>query len=117
MLASWIAFFVGSILNDYVLAKMKIWTKGKHLWTRTIGSTLFGEGADSILFFTIAFFGTIPNALLGSIILSAWFLKVLIEVVMTPVTYVVIAKLKKAEGEDYYDYKTDFNPLKVRDRD
>lgn len=115
LIASWIAFFVGSILNDYVLAKMKVWTKGKYLWTRTIGSTIVGEGADTILFFTLSFYGTISNTLLISTIFSAWFLKVLIETVMTPVTYKVVAKLKKVENEDYYDYNTNFNPLKMKD--
>jgi hypothetical protein len=115
LMASWIAFFFGSIINDYVMAKMKIWTKGRHLWIRTIGSTLVGEGADSVLFFGIAFYATVPNSLLFSLIFSAWFLKVLIEIVMTPVTYKVIAKLKKLENEDYYDYNTDFNPLKIRE--
>lgn len=115
LVASWIAFFFGSIVNDYVLAKMKIWTKGNYLWARTIGSTIVGEGVDSILFFTISFYATISNSLLLSLILSAWFLKVVIEIVMTPVTYRVIAKLKKAENEDYYDYNTNFNPLKIKE--
>ncbi len=114
LVASWIAFFFGSIVNDYVLAKMKIWTKGKHLWTRTIGSTIFGEGVDTILFFTLSFYAIIPNNLLVNTIFSAWFLKVVIEVVMTPITYKVVAKLKKAENEDYYDYNTNFNPLIIK---
>jgi len=115
LVASWIAFFFGSIVNDFVLAKMKIWAKGKHLWTRTIGSTIFGEGVDTILFFTLAFYAIIPNNLLVSVIFSAFFLKVAIEVVMTPITYKVIAKLKKVEGEDYYDYNTNFNPMKIKE--
>jgi hypothetical protein len=115
LFASWIAFFFGSIVNDYIMAKMKIWTKGKHLWTRTIGSTFVGEGVDSVLFFGIAFYATVPNSLLVNLIFSACFLKVLIEVVMTPVTYKVIAKLKNLENEDYYDYGTDFNPLKIKE--
>lgn len=114
MLASWIAFFFGSIVNDYVLAKMKIWTKGKYLWTRTIGSTIFGEGVDTLLFFTIAFYAIFPTNVLIHVILSAWFLKVAIEVIMTPITYRVVAKLKKTEDEDYYDRDTNFNPLIVR---
>ena len=115
LVASWIAFFFGSIVNDYVLAKMKLWTKGKHLWSRTIGSTIFGEGVDTILFFTLAFYAIIPNNLLVNVIFSALFLKVAIEVVMTPITYKVVAKLKKAEGEDYYDKDTNFNPLIIKD--
>ncbi|MDP2926314.1 MAG: queuosine precursor transporter [Nanoarchaeota archaeon] len=114
LVASWIAFFFGSIVNDFVLAKMKIWTRGKHLWTRTIGSTIFGESVDTVLFFTLAFYAIIPTSLLVTIIFSALFLKVAIEVVMTPVTYKVIAKLKKVEGEDYYDTNTNFNPLIIR---
>src|SRR3989344_5029375 len=109
------ACFFGSIVNDFVLAKLKIWTKGKHLWTRTIGSTIFGEGVDTILFFTLAFYAIIPNNLLVSVIFSAFFLKVAIEVVMTPITYKVIAKLKKVENEDYYDYNTNFKPMKIKE--
>lgn len=111
MLGSWIAIWVGGMLNDYVLAKMKVWSKGKYLWSRTIGSTIAGQLADSILFFTIALYGVLPNDLLIKTILSAWIVKVLVEVVLTPVTYIVIAKLKKAENEDHYDRNTDFNPL------
>ena len=114
VIASLIAFWIGSILNDYILAKMKIWTKGKYLWTRTIGSTIVGEGADTILVFLIAFYGVLPMNLIYGLILSGWTIKVVIEVIMTPVTYKVIAKLKKVEGEDYYDTKTNFNPLIIR---
>lgn len=114
MIASWIAIFFGSMANDYVLAKMKVWTKGKALWTRTIGSTMVGEAVDTILFFGIAFFGILPNSLLISTMLSGWFLKVAIETIMTPVTYRVVAKVKRLEGEDYYDHKTNFNPFILR---
>jgi len=114
LIGGWIAVWVGGMLNDYVLAKMKVWTKGKHLWTRTIGSTLIGEGANTILFYVIALSGVIPTSLLIASILSGWFLKVLVEVIMTPITYKVVAKLKKVEGEDYYDTKTNFNPLIIR---
>jgi uncharacterized integral membrane protein (TIGR00697 family) len=112
--ASLIAIFIGGIINDYTLAKMKVWTKGKHLWTRTISSTIVGEGADTVLFFLIALYGIIPTSLLISSILSGWLIKVGVEVVMTPVTYKVVAKLKKVEGEDYYDTNTNFNPLIIR---
>jgi uncharacterized integral membrane protein (TIGR00697 family) len=114
VVASWIAIFFGSISNDYVLAKMKVWTKGRHLWSRTIGSTIVGEGVDSILFFTIAFYAVLPTNLIITTIISGWVIKVLIETVMTPITYKVVSKLKKAEGEDYYDTNTDFNPLIFR---
>lgn len=114
LLGGWIAVWAGGILNDYVLAKMKIWTNGKYLWTRTIGSTIVGEGVNTLLFYTIALYAILPNGLLISSILSGWFLKVLVEIIFTPVTYLVVAKLKKAENEDYYDRDTNFNPLIVR---
>lgn len=111
LLGGWIAVWVGGILNDYVLAKMKIWTKGKYLWSRTIASTIVGEGANTFLFYTIALYSVLPNNLLISSILSGWFLKTLVEIVFTPATYYIVAKLKKAENEDYYDTNTDFNPF------
>lgn len=114
LLGGWIAVWVGGILNDYVLAKMKIWTKGKYLWTRTIASTIVGEGANTVLFYTIALYSVLPNNLLVSSILSGWLLKTLVEVVFTPITYYVVAKLKKSENEDYYDTDTDFNPLIIK---
>ncbi len=114
LLGGWIAVWVGGILNNYVLAKMKIWTKGKYLWTRTITSTIVGEGANTALFYTIALYSVLPNNLLFSSILSGWFLKTLVEAVFTPVTYYVVAKLKKTENEDYYDTNTDFNPLIIK---
>jgi len=112
--ASLVAVFVGGILNDYILAKMKVWTKGKHLWARTIGSTIVGEGADTLLFFLIGFYGVIPTGILISAMVTGWLLKVAIEVIMTPVTYKVVKKLKEVEGEDYYDTNTNFNPLIIR---
>ncbi len=115
LVGGWIAVWVGGVLNDYILAKMKIWTNGKHLWTRTIGSTIVGEGANTVLFYFIALYTIIPTGLLISSILSGWFLKVLVEVIMTPVTYSVVGWLKKEEHEDYYDNKTNFNPLIIRD--
>lgn len=114
VIASWIAVFIGSITNDYVLAKMKVFTKGKYLWTRTIGSTLVGESVDSILFFMIAFYGILPTGLLIATIWSGTFVKVIVETVMTPITYYVVRKLKKAENEDHYDYDTNFNPLIIK---
>lgn len=114
LLGGWVAVWVGGILNDYILAKMKVWTKGKHLWLRTITSTIVGEGANTILFYTIALYSILPNNLLITSILSGWLLKTIVEVVLTPVTYYVVAKLKKAENEDYYDTNTDFNPLIIK---
>lgn len=114
LLGGWIAVWVGGILNNFVLAKMKVWTRGKHLWLRTISSTIVGEGANTILFYTIALYGILPQNLLVTSILSGWLLKTIVEIVFTPVTYLVVNKLKKAEGEDYYDTNTDFNPLIVK---
>ena len=93
----WRAFFVGDFLNSVVLAKMKIWTEGKHLWTRTIGSTIIGEGADSLIFYPLAFYGMAdwPVAALGAVMLSQFVLKVGWEVILTPVTYAVVGWLKR----------------------
>lgn len=109
--ASLIAYFCGEFSNSFVLAKMKILTKGKWLWTRTIGSTVVGELVDSALFIVIAFLGVLPNALLLTLIVSNYIFKTLVEIVFTPVTYKVVGFLKKNEREDYYDYDTDFNPF------
>ncbi len=114
VVGAWIALFAGQITNDFVLAKMKLFTGGKYLWTRTVGSTVAGQAVDSSLFYTIALYNVIPAGFLMKSILSAWFLKVFIEIVMTPVTYFVIRKLKKAEDEDYFDRNTNFNPLLVK---
>ena len=111
LLGGWIAVWAGGILNDYILAKMKVWTNGKHLWTRTIGSTVVGEFANTVLFYTIALYAVLPNNLLVASILSGWLIKVGVETVLTPWTYWVVHKLKKLEGEDYYDRDTNFNPL------
>jgi queuosine precursor transporter len=114
VVAGWIALFIGQLINDFVLAKMKIAMKGRYLWMRTIGSTMVGQAADTSLFYLIALYNVIPNDLLIQSILSGWFLKVVIEVAMTPVTYVVVNKLKNIEKEDYYDRHTNFNPLIVQ---
>ena len=114
LLGGWIAVWAGGILNDYVMAKMKIWTRGKHLWMRTIGSTIIGEGVNTFLFYTIALYSVLPNNLLINSILSGWLLKTLVEVLFTPVTYWIVSKLKKSENEDYYDTNTNFNPLIIK---
>jgi uncharacterized integral membrane protein (TIGR00697 family) len=115
-LASMIAYFCGEFVNSFVLAKMKIATRGKHLWTRTIGSTLFGEGVDSLLFYPLAFYGTgiIPDALLPTVMLTQFIAKVSVEVVFTPVTYAVVGWLKRAENEDHYDRDTRFTPFSLK---
>ena len=116
VLASMCAYFCGEFVNSYVLAKMKIITAGKWLWTRTIGSTIFGEAVDSALFYPLAFYGTgiIPNDKLPLVMLSQFLIKVGVEVVFTPVTYKVVNALKRAEQEDYYDRNTDFNPFTLK---
>ena len=111
VLASIIAYFAGEFSNSYILAKIKVMMKGKMLWVRTIGSTIVGEGVDTLLFVLIAFWGVLPTSLLIAVIISNYIFKVGVEVLMTPVTYKFVGFLKKKENEDYYDYKTDFNPF------
>ncbi|MFH1781073.1 MAG: queuosine precursor transporter, partial [Patescibacteria group bacterium] len=99
--------------NSFIMAKLKIKTKGKFLWLRTITSTIFGEGLDTTLFVVVAFWGVLPPELLWSVIVSNYIFKVLVEVGFTPITYLIVGFLKKREHEDYYDYKTDFNPFSL----
>jgi len=113
VLASLVAYLFGEFSNSFILAKMKIWTKGKMLWARTIGSTLVGELVDSSLFILIAFLGVFPNSLLFTLIISNYIFKTAVEVLFTPATYKVVKFLKREEGEDYYDKNTDFNPFKI----
>ncbi len=113
LLASFIAYLIGEFLNSFVLAKLKVQTSGRFLWLRTISSTIVGEGADSLVFISVAFAGILPTGALGQAILSQWLIKVVYETVATPLTYVVVSALKKAESEDYYDRDTDFNPFMV----
>lgn len=112
--ASLVAYLAGSFCNSWVMARLKVRTKGRWLWLRTISSTLLGEGVDTLLFVTIAFVGALPNALLTAVFISNYLFKVGLEVVMTPVTYRVVRGLKRGEGEDFYDYDTDLNPLSTR---
>lgn len=114
-LAGLIAFAVGEFVNSYVLAKMKVMSAGKHLWQRTITSTVFGEAVDTLLFVPLAFWnsGMIPNDKLPLIILAQVIAKVGVEVAFTPATYKIVAFLKRAEHEDYYDRHTDFSPFKL----
>ena len=111
---SMIAFWTGSFANSYVLAKMKIWTQGKWLWTRTIGSTLVGELVDSSLFYFIAFYGIWATGDIVKVAIAQYFLKSGWEAVMTPVTYRVVGFLKRVEEEDYYDRGTNFNPFVLK---
>jgi hypothetical protein len=116
VLASMIAFWAGEFANSYVLARMKVLTQGRHLWTRTIGSTIVGQGIDSLLFYPLAFYGA-PGwpleAMLG-VMLVQFALKVGWEVLLTPVTYAVVGFLKRREGIDVYDSATDFTPFRAR---
>jgi queuosine precursor transporter len=111
--ASLTAFFVGEFANSFVLAKMKVKTSGRHLWARTIGSTIVGEAVDSLVFYPVAFLGVWQNSLVMQVMISNYLIKVLWEAVVTPVTYQVVGFLKKAEQEDYYDYDTDFTPFSI----
>jgi queuosine precursor transporter len=114
VLASMIAFWCGTFVNSFVLAKMKLWTQGRWLWTRTIGSTLVGEAVDSFLFYTIAFAGLWSTDLLLTVMLTQYVLKTSWEVLMTPVTYRIVGFLKRAENEDYYDRETNFTPFSLK---
>lgn len=114
VIASVVAYFCGEFINSFVLAKMKIWTKGKLLWSRTIGSTIFGEAVDTTVFMFIAFWGVLPFDLFIWVGISGYLLKVAIEILFTPFTYLIINWLKKKEHEDYFDYKTNFNPFSVK---
>ena len=113
--ASLLAFLAGEWVNSVVLAKMKVWTEGKHLWSRTIGSTVAGEAVDSAIFYPLAFLGVWTDELVVQVMLSNYVLKVLTEVVLTPFTYKVVGFLKRAENEDYYDIGTNFSPLPGRE--
>ena len=113
VLASMIAFWAGEFANSYVLAKMKIWTRGRYLWMRTIGSTVVGQGLDSLIFYPLAFWGLAgwPVELLWQVVLSQWAIKTAWEALLTLVTYAVVGSLKKAEGVEVFDTDTDFSPF------
>lgn len=113
VVASLTAFWIGEFVNSFVLAKIKLWMSGKLLFIRTISSTIFGEIADSLVFYPIAFYGIWSNEQLISVMIGNYFIKVLWEVLATPLTYLVVGFLKKAEHEDYYDRDTDFNPFSL----
>jgi len=112
--ASIAAFWAGEFANSFVLAKMKVWTGGKRLWTRTIGSTVVGQGVDSLIFYPLAFLGVWETSLVMQVMLTNYLLKVLWEIVLTPVTYRVVAAFKRAEGIDVFDRSTDFTPFRAK---
>lgn len=111
LIASLLAFLVGELSNSFVLARLKILTEGKHLWMRTIGSTIVGQGFDSLIFILIAFAGTTPVSAMITAILTQWGFKVAYETLATPVTYYVVNRVKRVEGMDVYDRKISFNPF------
>ena len=113
VLASMVAFWAGEFANSFVLAKMKVWTAGKHLWMRTIGSTFVGQGLDSLIFYPLAFWGLAgwPPELLWQVVLSQWLIKTAWEAILTPVTYLVVGFLKRREGLEVFDTATDFSPF------
>jgi queuosine precursor transporter len=113
VLASLVAYFAGSFSNSWVMARMKVLTSGRWLWTRTIASTLVGQGIDTALFVVLAFYGILPTALLTSIVISNYVFKCALEATVTPITYRVVNGLKRAENEDYYDIETDMTPFSV----
>jgi uncharacterized integral membrane protein (TIGR00697 family) len=114
VVASITAFLCGTFVNSYVMAKMKIWTAGRWLWTRIIGSTLCGELVDSAIFYFVAFYGRIPQDHLVAIMFTQYALKSGWEIIATPLTYRVVAFLKRAENEDYYDTGTNFTPFSLK---
>jgi uncharacterized integral membrane protein (TIGR00697 family) len=113
LLASFLAYLAGEFANSFVLAKMKVKTKGRWLWARTIGSTLVGQGIDTVAVLTIGFIGVLPFSVLGVMILSHWLVKTAYEVLATPFTYLVVSYLKRKEELDAYDSDVKFNPLRA----
>ena len=115
VLASITAYFCGEFVNSFVLAKMKVWTQGRHMWARFVGSTMAGEAVDSAIFYPLAFLGSgiMPDALVWQLTVSQFVAKTAVEIAFLPITYRIVAALKRAEQEDYYDRDTDFNPLKI----
>ena len=115
VVGSILAFWVGDFVNSFVLAKMKLATGGRWLWTRTIGSTVVGQGVDSLIFYPIAFAGIWETGTMVQVVLFNWGFKVFVEAVMTPFTYAAVNWLKRAEGEDFFDRDTDFTPWSLED--
>lgn len=115
VLASMLGYWAGDFANSFVLAKMKVLTQGKYLWTRTIGSTIVGQGVDTVIFYPIAFAGDWPDDKLQQALIFNWLFKITVEVVFTPLTYLIVNALKRAEGEDFYDTDTNFTPFSLED--
>jgi len=115
VLASILAFWAGEFSNSYVLARMKVWTSGKYLWTRTVGSTVVGQAVDTAVFYPLAFYGVWSNDTLFAVIAANYGIKVLWEIINTPFTYAIVGFLKRKENEDYYDRDTRFTPFSLKD--
>lgn len=113
VVASILAFWIGDFVNAYVLARMKVWMAGRHLWMRTIGSTVLGQGVDSLVFYPVAFFGIWDHGVLLTVLAFNFMFKVGVEVLMTPATYAAVGFLKRSEGVDYYDNDTNFTPFSL----
>ena len=111
LVASFLAYLVGEFLNSFALAKMKVRTEGRYLWMRTIGSTIVGQGADSLIFITVAFYGILPTSALLTAVVSQWLVKSVYEALATPLTYWVVNALKRSEGIDTFDRDTNFRPI------
>ena len=116
VVASLLAFLAGEFVNSAILAKLKVATEGRWLWLRTLSSTLFGQGVDTSIFLLVAFAGVLPNELLWTLFVSNYIFKVGIETLFTPLTYAIVGFLKRAEGEDFYDRATNFNPFALAER-
>lgn len=112
--ASVMAFWAGEFANAFVMARMKVWTEGRHLWTRTIGSTVVGQGVDSLIFYPLAFLGVWETKLVLTVMATNYLMKVLWEVLLTPVTYKVVGFMKRSEGLDVFDVETDFTPFRTK---
>jgi len=115
VIASITAFWLGDFINAYVMARMKRWTRGRHLWSRTIGSTVLGQGIDSLVFYPIAFYGIWNTNTLFTVLIFNFIFKITVEILMTPCTYAAVSYLKNAEKEDYYDEVTNFTPFSLKD--
>ena len=114
--ASLLAYWCGEFANSFTLAKLKLLTQGRHLWTRTIGSTVVGQAVDTTVVMFAAFYGTRSISIILQLIVSGYLIKVVYETLMTPVTYAIVNYLKRAEGVDHFDYHTNFNPFATRQR-
>jgi queuosine precursor transporter len=113
LIASFAAYLAGEFVNSFIMSKMKVATKGRWLWSRTITSTIAGEGLDTIIVLSISFWGVLPFDILGGMVLWHWLLKSAYEIVATPLTYWLVGYLKRTEKKDVYDYTTNFNPLRA----